>query len=89
MAEKFSKFMIKREAAARAFVNGDAEPVAALSTNVGQACHGHRILAITASLNPTAALFAAAVAISPQPRSRYAPATPPGRRSGWRDQAAR
>jgi ketosteroid isomerase-like protein len=37
MGEKFTTFMRKREAAARAFVNGDAEPVAALSIDAGQA----------------------------------------------------
>ena len=37
MAEKFTAFMRKREAAARAYVSGDSEPVAALSLDVGQA----------------------------------------------------
>lgn len=37
MAEKFTTFMLKREAAAQAFVCGDPEPVTALSVDAGQA----------------------------------------------------
>ena len=37
MSEKFETFMARREAAARAFVTGDAEPVVALSTETGTA----------------------------------------------------